>query len=77
MLQIQSENNFLDLPINTNKPNFVVCMVFVGAADSFATEKLSQNRMPYWFLSQTVNSQGYSELREPIKMHENCYSLIW
>ena len=39
LLQIQSENNFLNLPINTNKPNFVVCMVFVGAADSFATKK--------------------------------------
>ena len=31
------------------------------------------------FLSirKTVNSQGYSELREPIKMRENCYPLIW
>ena len=31
------------------------------------------------FLSvlKTVNIQGYSELREPIKMRENCYPLIW
>ena len=31
------------------------------------------------FLSvrKTVNSQGYSELREPIKTRENCYPLIW
>ena len=24
-----------------------------------------------------VNSQGYSELREPIRTRENCYSLVW
>ena len=31
------------------------------------------------FLSvrKTVNSQGYSELREPIKTRENCYPRIW
>ena len=27
--------------------------------------------------SKTVNSQGYYELREPIKTRENFYSLIW
>ena len=26
---------------------------------------------------KTVNIQGYSKLREPIKTRENCYSLIW
>ena len=26
---------------------------------------------------KTVNSQGYSELREPFKTRENCNSLIW
>ena len=26
---------------------------------------------------KTVNSQGYSELREPIKTREKCCSLIW
>ena len=31
------------------------------------------------FLSarKTVNIQGYSKLREPIKMRKNCYPLIW
>ena len=31
------------------------------------------------FLSvrKTMNIQGYPKLREPIKMHENCYPLIW
>ena len=31
------------------------------------------------FLSvlKTVNIQGYSELREPIKTRKNCYPLIW
>ena len=27
--------------------------------------------------TKTVNIQGYSKLREPIKTHENCYPLIW
>jgi len=27
-------------------------------------------------VAKTVSSQGYSELREPIKTRENCYSLI-
>ena len=26
---------------------------------------------------KTVNSQGYSKIREPIKTRENCNSLIW
>ena len=26
---------------------------------------------------KTVNIQGYSELREPIRTRENCYPLIW
>ena len=26
---------------------------------------------------KTVNIQGYSKLREPIKTRENCYPLIW
>ena len=26
---------------------------------------------------KTVNSQGCSESREPIKIHRKCYSLIW
>ena len=28
-------------------------------------------------IRKTVNIQGYSELREPIKTRENCYPLIW
>ena len=26
---------------------------------------------------KTLNIQGYSKLREPIKTRENCYPLIW
>ena len=26
---------------------------------------------------KTVNIQGYSELKEPIRTYENCYPLIW
>ena len=28
-------------------------------------------------VNKTVNCQGYSKLREPIKTGENCFSLIW
>ena len=36
-----------------------------------------QNGISIGSSHKTVNRQGYSELREPIKMPENCYSLIW
>ena len=49
-----------------------------NAASLMATISSSEKRRAI-FLSvrKTVNRQGYSELREPIKTRENCYSLIW
>ena len=37
----------------------------------------AKRRAIFLFVRKTVNSQGYSELREPIKTRENCYPLIW
>ena len=34
-------------------------------------------RSHFEFCPKTVNIQGYSELREPIRMHKNYYPLIW
>ena len=39
-LQIQILENFFYRPVNTNKPNFVSLLVFVGTAASF-TAKIS------------------------------------
>ena len=40
-------------------------------------ETFGKRRAIFLSVRKTVNSQGYSELREPIKMRENCYPLIW
>jgi len=37
----------------------------------------SETRRHFESRPKTVNSQGYSELWEPIKMCQNCYPLIW
>ena len=46
--------------------------VLISSSETFAKRSAI-------FLSvrKTVNSQGYSELREPMKTRENCYPLIW
>ena len=41
LLQIQEEIFFLYQPVNTDKPNFVSFLVFVGAAASFIANILS------------------------------------
>ena len=81
LLQIQHENNFY-LPVNTDKPKFVAFMVIACTTVSFMTqisssENVSKRDGIMAPVAKYVNSQGYSKLREPIKMHENCYSLIW
>ena len=71
---------FFYQPVNTDKPNFVSFLVFIGAAASFKAKisyfetvaKREANLNPRL---KTVNIQGYSELREPIKTRENCYPL--
>ena len=56
LLQIQEEIFFLYQPVNTDKPNFVSFLVFVGTAASFTAKihlsKLSRNEKPLWIPSQ-------------------------
>ena len=42
-----------------------------------SSETFAKRRAIFLSVRKTVNSQGYSESREPIKMRENCYPLIW
>ena len=42
-----------------------------------SSETFAKRRAIFLSVRKTVNSQGYSELREPIKTRENCYPLIW
>ena len=80
-LQIQHENNFL----TTNKHQQAKVRHFSGISlyDYFIYrsnsifQKCLEMRCHLSSGCKTVNSQGYSELREPIKMDQNCYSLIW
>ena len=69
------------LPVNTNKPKFVASMVFVCTTASFFAQVSSSENVSKLDAilapAKTVNSQGYSEFREPIKTRENCYSVIW
>ena len=69
-------------PINTDKPKFLAFLVFC-LYDCFiyrskvVFQKCLETRRHLASGRETVNSQGYSELREPIKTHGNCYSRIW
>jgi len=42
-----------------------------------SSETFVKGRAIFLSFHKTVNIQGYSKLREPIKMHENCNPLIW
>ena len=46
--------------------------VLISSCETFA-----KGRAIFLSVRKTVNIHGYSELREPIKTHENCYPLIW
>ena len=77
LLQIQQENDFLP----TSKHSQAKVRRFLGIClyDCFTyrSNKFLETRGHLGFGRKTMNSQGYSELREPIKTRENCYSLIW
>ena len=47
-------------------------VVLISSSETFA-----KRRAIFLSVRKTVNSQGYSELWEPIKTRENCYPLIW
>ena len=42
-----------------------------------SSETFVKPRAVFLSVRKTVNIQGYSELREPIKTRENCYPPIW
>ena len=44
---------------------------------NFCSETFAKRRTIFLSVRKPVDIQGYSELREPIKMRENCYPLIW
>ena len=82
LLQILNENKFY-LPVNTNKPKFVgffdICLYdcFIFRSNFVFRKRLETPRRHLGSGRKTANSQGYSELRKPIKKSKNCYSLIW
>ena len=45
----------------------------------FRLYEMSRNETPSWLRAQNCDkpTEGYPELREPIKTRENCYPLIW
>ena len=48
-----------------------------NASSISSSETFAKRRAIFLSVRKTVNSHGYSELREPIKARENCYPLIW
>ena len=48
-----------------------------NASSICSSETFAKQRAFFLFVRKTVNIQGYSELREPIKTRESCYPLIW
>ena len=71
------------LPVNTDKPKFVgffdICLYdcFIFRSNFVFRKRLETPTRHLGSGRKTANSQGYSELRKPIKKSENCYSLIW
>ena len=58
---------------------FSICQIrwIKNAVLIFSSETFAKRRAIFLSVRKTVNSQGYSELREPIKTREKCYPLIW
>ena len=79
LLQIQNENNFL----STSKQWQAKVRRFLGICShdcfiyltNFVFRKCLERKRHLGFGRKTVNGQGYSMLREPIKTRKNCYSL--
>ena len=61
----------------------IVVLVFTksdgkkNASSISSSETFAKRCAIFLSVRKTVNIQGYSELREPIKTRENCYPLIW
>ena len=82
LLHIQHVNNFLPARQHrqANVRRFLgICLYdcsFIYCTN-FVYRKCFETRRHLGSGSKTVNSQGYSELREPVQTRKNCYSLIW
>ena len=50
---------------------------FMLMATISSSETFAKRCAIFLSVRKTVNSQGYSKLREPVKTRENCYPLIW
>ena len=48
-----------------------------NASSISSSETFAKRHAIFLSVRKTVNIQGYSELREPIRTGENCYPLIW
>ena len=55
----------------------IVVLVFTKSDQISSPKTFAKRRAIFLSVRKTVNIQGYSELREPIKTRENCYPLIW
>ena len=79
LLQIQHETNFLPTSerrqAKVSWPSWYLNVRLLHL--SHKLRKCLQTRRHLGSGRKTLNRQGYSELREPIKTRENCYSLIW
>ena len=81
LLQIQHENNFL--PTSEHRQAKVrrflgICLYYCFTYRSNVVfRKCLETRRHPGSGRKTVNIQGYSALRQPIKTRENSYLLIW
>ena len=81
LLQIQHANNFLP----TSKHRQAKVCRFLGVClyewfiyrSNFVFRKFHEARRHLGSGPKIVNSQGYSELRKPIKTREKCHLMIW
>ena len=48
-----------------------------NASSISSSQTFAKRRAIFLSVRKTVNIQGYSKLREPIKTRGNCYPLIW
>ena len=54
------------------RKNAASLMAKISSSETFAKRSAI-----FVYVRKTVNIQGYSKLREPIKTREYCYPLIW
>ena len=71
---------FFYQPVNTERPKLFLSWYFLAQLillALFIFRNCRETRSHFESRPKTVNIQGYSELREPIRMRKNCYPLIY